>query len=50
MLRIIAAVCLSAFAFASASCCCTGEPKPAKLRPLPHFQEVPAAPEVNYSK
>ncbi|HEY1121848.1 hypothetical protein [Luteolibacter soli] len=50
MLRIIAAVCVSAFAFLSASCCCTSEPKAAPLRPLPQFQEVPAAAEVHYSK
>ena len=27
---------------ALSSCgCCTGEEKPAKLRPLPHFKDVP---------
>ncbi len=28
------------------SCCSTGEPKPPRLRSLPRFQEIPAAPEV----
>lgn len=46
MFRVIAAICLSAFAFASVSCCCTGEPKANRLRPLPKFQEIPNAPEV----
>jgi len=50
MFRAIAIVCLSAFAFVSASCCCTSEPKAKPLRPLPQFQEIPSAPEVNYSK
>jgi len=50
MFRVIAAVCLSAFALVSASCCCTGEPKANPLRPLPKFQEVPAAPEIDYAK
>jgi len=50
MFRVIATVCLSAFALVSVSCCCTGEPKAKPLRPLPQFQEVPAAPEVIYSK
>jgi hypothetical protein len=50
MFRVLAAVCVSAFAVLSASCCCTGEPEANPLRPLPQFQEVPAAPEVNYAK
>jgi len=50
MLRIIAAVCVSAFALISASCCCTSEMEAPALRPLPQFQEVPAAAEVHYSK
>ncbi|WP_265594677.1 hypothetical protein [Haloferula sp. BvORR071] len=50
MFRAIAIVCLTASAFVSASCCCTSEPKAHPLRPLPQFQEVPAAPEVHYSK
>ncbi|QJE97031.1 hypothetical protein [Luteolibacter luteus] len=49
MFRVIASVCLSAFALISVSCCCTGEPKAAPLRPLPQFQEVQAA-QVEYSK
>lgn len=50
MTRAIAALCASAFAFLAASCCCTSETKAPPLRPLPHFQEVPAAPEVHYAK
>lgn len=53
MIRAIAVVCASAFAFLAASCCCTSEPKAPKLRPLPAFKELPdasAAPEVNYTK
>jgi hypothetical protein len=50
MLRVISALAVSAFALLAASCCCTGEPEAKPLRPLPHFQEVPAAPEVNYAK
>lgn len=50
MLRSIAAVCVSAFALLSVSCCCTGEPKAKPLRPLPAFKEIEAAPEVNYAK
>ena len=50
MLRIIAAVCVSAFALLSVSCCCTSEMEAVALRPLPQFQEVPAAAEVHYSK
>ncbi|MGE9269376.1 MAG: hypothetical protein ACQKBU_01120 [Verrucomicrobiales bacterium] len=50
MIRLLAAVCISAFAFLSASCCCTGEPSAPGLRDLPQFQEMPAAPEVEYTK
>jgi len=50
MTRAIAALCASAFAFLAASCCCTSEPKAPPLRPLPHFQVVPAAPEAHYEK
>jgi hypothetical protein len=50
MFRVIAALSVSAFALLSASCCCTGEPEANPLRPLPQFQEVPAAPEVDYAK
>ena len=49
MIRLIAALCASAFAFLSASCCCTSEPKAPPLRPLPAFQQMPAA-EVEYTK
>ena len=52
MIRILTALVASAFAFLSASCCCTSDAKPPGLRPLPHFQEIQTtpAPEVYYSK
>lgn len=50
MFRAFAVVFLSVFAVVSSSCCCTGEPKAKRLRPLPKFQEVPSAPEVDYAK
>lgn len=54
MIRIATALVASVFALLTASCCCTGEAKPPKLRPLPQFQEIqPAqapAPEVRYEK
>lgn len=43
MIRLIAALCATAFALLSASCCCTSEPKAPGLRSLPAFQEIPAA-------
>ena len=43
MIRIASALVIASFAMLSASCCCTGEPKPPKLRALPNFQELPAA-------
>jgi hypothetical protein len=54
MIRILYALVTSVFAMLAASCCCTGEAKPAPLRPLPHFQEIEAAqapaPVVHYEK
>lgn len=52
MTRILTALAVSAFAFISASCCCTGEAKPPGLRALPQFQEIQTTTEteVNYSK
>lgn len=50
MFRAIAIVCLAASALVNVSCCCTSEPKARPLRPLPQFQEIPTAPEVNYAK
>lgn len=54
MIRILSALVASVFALLAASCCCTGETKPPRLRPLPRFQEIPAAPapapEVHYTK
>lgn len=51
MTRIVTALVASAFALLAASCCCTGESKPPRLRSQPKFQELPAedpapAPEV----
>ena len=54
MIRILSALVASVFALLAASCCCTGEAKAPRLRPLPRFQEIqpaPApAPEVRYTK
>ncbi len=51
MIRILTAIVATAAAILSTSCgCCTGEPKAPGLRPLPQFQEIQSAPEVNYSK
>ncbi|MBK1826909.1 hypothetical protein [Haloferula rosea] len=50
IIRLLAAACVSAFAFLSVSCCCTGEPAAPGLRDMPQFQEMPAAPEVEYTK
>jgi hypothetical protein len=43
MIRIASALVVATFAILTASCCCTGEPKPPALRPLTKFQEIPAA-------
>lgn len=51
MIRILFAIVASAFALFSVSCgCCTGEPQAPGLRPLPQFQEIQTAPQVDYSK
>jgi hypothetical protein len=53
MTRIVSALIVSVFALLAASCCCTSDAKPPGLRPLPQFQEIPAAPqapEVHYEK
>ena len=51
MIRIFTALVASVFAFLTASCCCTGEPKAPRLRAMPQFQEIQSsAPEVHYSK
>ena len=52
MIRIVTALVVSAFAFLSASCCCTSDAKPPGLRPLPQFKEITPsqAPEVIYEK
>jgi hypothetical protein len=50
MFRVIAASAVATFVLLTASCCCTSEQKANPLRPLPQFQEVPAAPEINYAK
>jgi hypothetical protein len=44
MIRILSALIVAATALLATSCCCTGEPKPPRLRSLPHFQEIEAAP------
>jgi hypothetical protein len=44
MIRLLSALVVSALAMLAASCCCTSDTKPAKLRPLPQFQEIEAAP------
>jgi hypothetical protein len=51
MIRILSALIVSALAMLAASCCCTSDAKPPRLRPLPQFQEIQTpAPEVHYSK
>ncbi|WP_338288413.1 hypothetical protein [Luteolibacter sp. LG18] len=45
MIRILLVSGASLVALLSASCCCTSQPKAPKLRPVPHFQELPAAPQ-----
>lgn len=50
MTRFFLALLVAVGALNLASCCCTGEPKAPKLRPLPGFQQMPAAPEVIYEK
>lgn len=49
MIRFLALLGVAAAALISASCCCTSDVEPPGLRPLPQFQEVPAA-EVEYTK
>jgi hypothetical protein len=44
MIRILSALVVSAIALLAASCCCTSDVKPARLRPLPQFQEIHTAP------
>ena len=43
MIRILTTLAAATFALAITSCCCTSEPKPLTLRPLPQFQEIPQA-------
>lgn len=54
MIRILFALCVAAGALLSVSCCCTSEAGAPKLRPLPQFREIeaapPAAPEVLHEK
>ena len=51
MMRLALALCALAGALMLNSCCCaTSEANAPKLRPLPQFQPVPAAPEVSYQK
>jgi len=46
MIRPLLAICASAIALISVSCCCTGESEAPRLRPLPKFKEIEAAPAV----
>jgi len=46
MTRFIIALLSTVGLLSLASCCCTGEQRAPRLRPLPKFQEMPAAPEV----
>ncbi|MBK1883864.1 hypothetical protein JIN85_15710 [Luteolibacter pohnpeiensis] len=54
MTRVISALVATVFVLVSASCCCTSDSKPPKLRDAPHFSEidttVPAPAEVHYGK
>lgn len=50
MIRILSATLAAVTAVLASSCCCTSDVKPAPLRPLPQFKEIPTTPEVNYSK
>ena len=53
MIRILSALVVSVFALMAVSCgCCTSDAKPPGLRPMPQFQEIPAAeaPTVRYEK
>jgi len=40
MIRSLLALCASAIALISVSCCCTGESSAPPLRPLPKFHEI----------
>ncbi|MCX6868753.1 MAG: hypothetical protein NTV46_21635 [Verrucomicrobia bacterium] len=44
MIRILSALVVAVAALLVVSCCCTSDVKPPGLRPLPRFQEIPAAP------
>jgi hypothetical protein len=54
MTRTAFALILAGISLTAASCCCTSDSKPPKLRALPQFQEIqaeaPAAPEVRATK
>ena len=54
MTRLISALTIGGLALIPASCCCTSDSKPPKLRPLPIFQEIqteaPMEPEIRPSK
>ena len=43
MIRILTTLAAAAFTLAATSCCCTSDSHPPGLRPLPQFQEIPAA-------
>lgn len=46
MIRILSALVVSAFALLAASCCHTSDVKPPRLRALPQFREIEAAPPM----
>lgn len=50
MTRIVSAILATIGLLSLASCCCTGEQRAPRLRSLPKFQPMPAAPEVIYEK
>ncbi len=54
MIRTAFALILSGISLAAASCCCTSDTKPPKLRALPQFEEIqaeaPASLEVRPEK
>lgn len=43
MIRLFSAFAICATALLAASCCCTSDVKPPKLRALPKFQEISPA-------
>ncbi|MES2995724.1 MAG: hypothetical protein V4733_02840 [Verrucomicrobiota bacterium] len=50
MIRLLSCLSAAAAVFATSSCCCTSDVKPAALRPLPQFKEIQTTHEVEYTK